>query len=236
MYGMMCVVYTTGIWLLLASFLELPVSTTHSTVGGIVGMAITYGGPDCVVWYEEADMFPYLKGVSAIVASWALSPVFSGIIALALFFSARTFILRSADPYKRLVISFPFLVMATIAVNGKYTTFVYLDPDYGLYNIYYLPPLRCRSVHTNKVSGEYTLIASVVIEILYHHRFPPLVRRLIVHIDHFSYYYYSNIEPFMPYQCSSSCTRARRVLMSTILPSRSLLPGPWALVPAAPFS
>ncbi|CAN0387825.1 unnamed protein product [Ascophyllum nodosum] len=117
MYGMMCVVYTTGIWLLLASFLELPVSTTHSTVGGIVGMAITYGGPDCVVWYEEADMFPYLKGVSAIVASWALSPVFSGIIALALFFSARTFILRSADPYKRLVISFPFLVMATIAVN-----------------------------------------------------------------------------------------------------------------------
>ena len=61
MYGNMCVVYTTGIWLLLASFLELPVSTTHSTIGGIVGMAMTYRGPDCVVWYEEADMFPYLK-------------------------------------------------------------------------------------------------------------------------------------------------------------------------------
>ncbi|CAN0494017.1 unnamed protein product, partial [Scytosiphon promiscuus] len=61
MYGNMCVVYTTGIWLLLASFLELPVSTTHSTIGGIVGMAMTYRGPGCVVWYEEADLFPYLK-------------------------------------------------------------------------------------------------------------------------------------------------------------------------------
>ena len=61
MYGNMCVVYTTGLWLLLASFFELPVSTTHSTIGGIVGMAMTYRGADCVVWYEEADLFPYLK-------------------------------------------------------------------------------------------------------------------------------------------------------------------------------
>ena len=123
MYGMMCVVYTTGLWLLLASFLELPVSTTHSTVGGIVGMAITYGGADCVLWYEKADMFPYLKGVSSIVASWALSPVFSGIIAVALFFAVRTFVLRSANSYKRAIITFPFLVMITVAVNGKSAMF-----------------------------------------------------------------------------------------------------------------
>ncbi|CAN0424093.1 unnamed protein product [Pylaiella littoralis] len=117
MYGNMCVVYTTGIWLLLASFLELPVSTTHSTIGGIVGMAMTYRGPSCVVWYEEADLFPYLKGVSAIVASWALSPVLSGIIAVALFLFVRTFVLRSPNSYKRAIIIFPFLVLATIAVN-----------------------------------------------------------------------------------------------------------------------
>ena len=122
MYGMMCVAYTTGIWLLLASFLELPVSTTHSTVGGIVGMAITYGGADCVVWYEEADIFPYLKGVSSIVASWAISPVFSGIIAVALFSTVRTFVLRSADSYKRAIITYPLLVMATVAVNGTSLT------------------------------------------------------------------------------------------------------------------
>ena len=126
MYGMMCVVYTTGIWLLLASFLELPVSTTHSTVGGIVGMAITYGGAGCVLWYEKANMFPYLKGVSSIVASWALSPLFSGIIAVALFSTVRAFVLRSADSYKRAIITFPFLVMTTVAVNGKAAIFGYV--------------------------------------------------------------------------------------------------------------
>ncbi|CAM9752859.1 unnamed protein product [Ectocarpus sp. 8 AP-2014] len=117
MYGNMCVVYTTGFWLLVASFFELPVSTTHSTVGGIVGMAITYRGADCVVWYEKADLFPYLKGISAIVASWFLSPVLSAVIAVALFLFMRTFVLRSPDSHKRAIAVFPFLVTATIAVN-----------------------------------------------------------------------------------------------------------------------
>ena len=74
MYGNMCVVYTTGIWLLLASFFELPVSTTHSTIGGIVGMAMTYRGADCVVWYEEADMFPYLKVRTKIILESRFNP------------------------------------------------------------------------------------------------------------------------------------------------------------------
>ncbi|CAN0397168.1 unnamed protein product [Pylaiella littoralis] len=126
MYGNMCVVYTTGLWLLLASYFELPVSTTHSTIGGIVGFAMTYRGADCVVWYEEADLFPYLKGVSAIVASWALSPVLSGIIAVALFLFVRTFVLRSSNSHKRAIMIFPFLVMATIAVNGEHLIFFFI--------------------------------------------------------------------------------------------------------------
>ncbi|CBJ32177.1 PiT family transporter: phosphate [Ectocarpus siliculosus] len=117
MYGNMCVVYTSGFWLLLASFFELPVSTTHATVGGIVGMAMTYRGADCVVWYEEAEFFPYLKGVSAIVASWALSPVLSAVIAVALYFFMRTFVLRADQSQKKAINIFPCLVTVTIAVN-----------------------------------------------------------------------------------------------------------------------
>lgn len=119
MYGMMCVVYTTGMWLLLASWLELPVSTTHSTVGGIVGMAMAYRGADCVNWYEKSDTFPYLTGISAIVASWVLSPVFSGILSVFLFGTVRTLVLRSEEAYRRSFWVYPVLVMATIAVNGE---------------------------------------------------------------------------------------------------------------------
>ncbi|CAN0494136.1 unnamed protein product, partial [Hapterophycus canaliculatus] len=57
------------------------------------------------------------QGVSAIVASWVLSPVLSGIIAVFLFLFVRTFVLRSADSAKRAIFIFPFLVTATIAVN-----------------------------------------------------------------------------------------------------------------------
>lgn len=119
MYGNMCVVYTTGLWLLLASWLELPVSTTHSTVGGIVGMAMAYRGADCVIWYEKTNLFPYLEGISAIVASWALSPVFSAVLSVLLFIVVRTFVLRSANAYTRSFIAFPLLVTATVAVNGE---------------------------------------------------------------------------------------------------------------------
>lgn len=51
MYGMMCVLYTTAMWLLVACYLELPVSTTHATVGGVVGMAVAFGGgSNCIIW------------------------------------------------------------------------------------------------------------------------------------------------------------------------------------------
>ena len=64
-------------------------------------------------------MWHLLQGISSIVASWALSPVLSGIIAVALFLFVRTFVLRSEDSAKRAILIFPFLVTATIAVNGK---------------------------------------------------------------------------------------------------------------------
>ena len=37
-------------WLFLASYLEMPVSTTHSCVGGMIGMAMILKGNDCVIW------------------------------------------------------------------------------------------------------------------------------------------------------------------------------------------
>ena len=51
MYGCMWVIFSVGVWLFLASYLEMPVSTTHSCVGGMIGMAIALKGADCVIWY-----------------------------------------------------------------------------------------------------------------------------------------------------------------------------------------
>ncbi|CAN0045106.1 unnamed protein product [Ectocarpus fasciculatus] len=117
MYGNMCVVYTTGIWLLVASYFELPVSTTHSTIGGMVGMAMTYRGADCIIWHQETDIFPYAKGMSVIVSFWVLSPVLAGIVATGMFFAMRAVVLRSENSLERAYVAFPLLVTSTIALN-----------------------------------------------------------------------------------------------------------------------
>ena len=55
MYGCMWVIVGVASWLFIASYLEMPVSTTHSCVGGMIGMTIALAGTDCVIWYKETD-------------------------------------------------------------------------------------------------------------------------------------------------------------------------------------
>ena len=54
MIGMLCVLLTVGLWLALATFLELPVSTSHS-----VGQALQFlGVATAVVW---AQVFSFIR-------------------------------------------------------------------------------------------------------------------------------------------------------------------------------
>jgi PiT family inorganic phosphate transporter len=87
-YGMLAALLAAGIWLLIASWLGWPVSTTHSIVGAIIGFAIVGIGMDAVKWGK----------VGSIVMSWIASPLLAGIIAFAIFNSVQRLILNTADP------------------------------------------------------------------------------------------------------------------------------------------
>ena len=117
MYGCMWVVLSVGLWLFLASYYEMPVSTTHSCVGGMIGMAWVLGGSDCVIWYKSIDTFPYMSGVGGIVLSWFISPIFSGIISVCIFGLTRTYILRHDFKSKRINIVYPLLIGSTMTIN-----------------------------------------------------------------------------------------------------------------------
>lgn len=128
-YGMTCVIMAVGIWLMVASYYEMPVSTTHSTVGGIVGMTLMSRGSRCVIWnYTKNDYhngtvnmgfddFPWLDGVAEIAVSWLLSPIASGIVAAILYACTKYLILVWDNSYLRAKIAFPIIVAFTVGVN-----------------------------------------------------------------------------------------------------------------------
>lgn len=75
MGGMFAALVATAVFLLLATFTRMPVSTTHAIVGGVVGMTVFGAGGHCLNW-------AYDGGLAGIAASWVISPVLSGVVAI----------------------------------------------------------------------------------------------------------------------------------------------------------
>jgi PiT family inorganic phosphate transporter len=102
-FGMLAALLAAGTWLLFASILGWPVSTTHSIVGAIVGFAAVGISADAVNWGK----------VGKIAASWVVSPVLAGTISYFLFRSVQRLILDTENPFqnaKRYVPMYIFMV------------------------------------------------------------------------------------------------------------------------------
>jgi PiT family inorganic phosphate transporter len=89
-YGMLAALLAAAIWLMIATTRGWPVSTTHSIVGAIVGFAIAGIGMDAVQWGK----------IGQIAASWVVSPLIGGAIALLLMLSIRKLILNADNPFQ----------------------------------------------------------------------------------------------------------------------------------------
>ncbi|QYJ79517.1 inorganic phosphate transporter [Shewanella acanthi] len=87
-YGMIASLLAAGIWLVVASALGWPVSTTHSIVGAIIGFASVGVGSEAVAWEK----------VGGIVGSWIITPAISGFMAFILFQSTQKLIFNTDDP------------------------------------------------------------------------------------------------------------------------------------------
>lgn len=125
-YGMLSSLLAAGIWLLVASAMGWPVSTTHSIIGAIVGFAVVGISADAVVWSR----------VWSIVASWVVSPLCSGTLAFFLFRSVQRLVLDTDDPFvnaKKYVPYYIFMVGFVIVMVTlvKGLTHVGLDLSFG---------------------------------------------------------------------------------------------------------
>lgn len=84
MLGLLAAMLSAAFWVFFATWSQLPVSTTHSIVGAVVGFGIVSGGFGAVKWIK----------IVTIVLSWIISPIFAGFLAFLIFVFIRQRILR----------------------------------------------------------------------------------------------------------------------------------------------
>jgi PiT family inorganic phosphate transporter len=104
--GMFAALLAAGIWVHFATYFGLPVSTTHSIVGAVVGFGVLAVGFGAVSWGK----------VGAVVLSWVISPLAGGVIGGGIYFLIRRKILKSENPYGASQVYAPWLLAVIFLV------------------------------------------------------------------------------------------------------------------------
>jgi PiT family inorganic phosphate transporter len=84
---MVSALLAAALWINIATWINAPVSTTHSIVGAIMGAGVAVGGMGAVEW-------PALVGITA---SWIASPLLGGAIAIAFLWFISEYIIYRED-------------------------------------------------------------------------------------------------------------------------------------------
>ena len=116
--GMIAALLAAGTWLLIATWMSWPVSTTHSIVGAVVGFGFVALGVEGVAWDK----------VGMISCGWVVSPLISGSIAYFLFGIVLKSVFHKRDPVRAAVKVTPFLVFIVICVLSGVTTYKGMKP------------------------------------------------------------------------------------------------------------
>ncbi len=122
MIGMFAALLSAALWVLVATLTALPVSSTHSIVGSILGFGFVAGGPEVINW----------GSMGFVTLSWVISPLFGAIIAFLVFSHIRRFILYRTRIIEKARFWAPFWVALTadlVMLSFFYKTPVGKDMD-----------------------------------------------------------------------------------------------------------
>jgi PiT family inorganic phosphate transporter len=100
LYGMLAAMIAAALWITIATYFNLPVSTTHAIVGAMMGFGIAAGGIAVVNW----------SVMGKIALSWVVSPLAGALVALVCFWLMRKVILTHERPFKQTLRYAPWLM------------------------------------------------------------------------------------------------------------------------------
>ncbi len=105
MLGMLASLIASGLWVTIATYFSLPVSTSHSIVGAVLGFLMLYNF-SLIHW----------SVVWGIVASWIISPLSGLFVAYLTFMILKSTVLSKDDPVKEAKLVGPFFVFITVVI------------------------------------------------------------------------------------------------------------------------
>lgn len=108
MLVMVCALVGSSTFMTAATRLGMPVSTTHSITGGVLGAGIAAVGASGVNWGW--------KGVSQVFAAWAIAPAIAGAFGAVLFLVTKYGVLKRKDPVMAAFIAVPIYFAITSGI------------------------------------------------------------------------------------------------------------------------
>ena len=116
MYGFIAAMMAAAVWLTVATRYGLPVSTTHSIIGGIVGVGLVMEVQHQALLNQFETSLIDWGVVEKVAMSWVASPVMGGLFAFFTFWVIREAILDTSDPEARARWMAPILAIPTFFV------------------------------------------------------------------------------------------------------------------------
>ena len=116
--GMLSSLMAASSWLIVATYYGLPVSTTHTIIGSVLGFALISVGPDKIEWYNLTE----------ILISWVLSPIVALLSSYAVYKIITRMILHAEDPLQQSKVYVPWLSVAVVGLFTHITIFHCLEP------------------------------------------------------------------------------------------------------------
>ena len=103
LFGFISSLLAAAIWVTLSTWKEMPISTTHSIIGAMMGFGLIAGGISLVNWVK----------VGSVAASWVLSPLVGCVLAFIVFKIIIKLIFAKENPVESAKIIGPFLIGIT---------------------------------------------------------------------------------------------------------------------------
>ena len=129
LFGFISSLLAAALWVTLSTWKEMPISTTHSIVGALMGFGLIAGGTQVVIWGK----------VGSVIASWVLSPVAGCIIAFFIFKIIVKTIFSKDHPVQAAKIVGPiifgftaFLIVSSLFLKTSLSENYGISPNEGL--------------------------------------------------------------------------------------------------------